>query len=197
VHKLVIASHNQGKVKEIQEILEGLPLEIIPIGLYPGFIMPEEDGKTFTANAVKKAQAVAGFTGEMSLADDSGLEVLALNREPGVLSARYAGEDCDPQANNRLLLEKMKDIPRHQREAQFRCVIALAIPSGKTYTVEDSCQGLITESPEGELGFGYDPLFFYIPASRTFAAMSAEEKNLVSHRGKAMRKIRKLLEELL
>ncbi len=197
MRKLVIASYNRGKIEEIKNFLIELPLEVVSIEAYSGFTMPEEDGKTFTANAIKKAEAVALYTKEISLADDSGLEVPALNKEPGVYSARYAGEDCDSTANNRLLLQRMKPVPREKRQAHFRCVIALVIPGGKIYTVEESCQGLITENLKGEKGFGYDPLFYFEPAGRTFAEMSGEEKNRVSHRGKAMQEIRKLLKELL
>ncbi|MCJ7806059.1 MAG: XTP/dITP diphosphatase [Clostridia bacterium] len=195
--KLILATGNRNKVSEIRALLQDLPVEILTIEDYPSLVMPEEDQPTFAGNAAKKAQAVARHTGEISLADDSGLEVTALDGRPGVRSARYAGEDSNYTANNRLLLEELKNVPLKKRRACFKCVVAVAVPDDQTYITEESCPGRIAGSPQGEGGFGYDPLFIYEPAGVTFAEMTAEEKNKVSHRGRALHRTRELLERLL
>ncbi len=195
--KIILATGNRHKVSEIKALLEGLPLKILTLEDYPGMVMPEEDRPTFSGNAEKKAEAVARATGEMALADDSGLEVDFLNGRPGVLSARYAGEDQDDEANNCLLLKELLNVPQKERTASFKCAIAVAVPGDQTYIVEESCTGSIVQSRRGEGGFGYDPLFYYEPAGATFAELPAEEKNMVSHRGKALRRTRELLERLL
>ncbi len=159
--------------------------------------MPEEDQPTFAGNAAKKAKTVAQITGEMALADDSGLEVDALEGRPGVRSSRFAGKEGDYAENNRLLLKELKDVPYEKRSARFVCAVAVAVPDNQTYIIEENCPGRIAESLQGEKGFGYDPLFIYEPAGVTFAEMSTEEKNRVSHRGRALRRTRVLLERLL
>ena len=195
--KLVIATGNINKLEEIKVLLQGLPLEIVTIDSYPGLEMPEEDRDTFYGNAAKKAETVSAFTGEMALADDSGLEVDALGCRPGVHSARYAGKEGDYEANNRLLLEELKGIPPEKRSARFVAVIAIAAPGKKTKSVRGICPGRIAEEPRGSGGFGYDPLFIYEPAGMTFAEMPAEKKNMVSHRARALRQARELLGRLL
>jgi len=195
--KLVLATGNRNKVREIKDLLPGLPLEVQTLKDYPGLVLPEEDRSTFAGNAVKKAEAVSTATGELALADDSGLAVDALGGRPGVHSARYAGEDGNCEANNLLLLKELKGVPMEQRSASFICAIAVAVPGDQTYILEESCPGRITLSLQGKGGFGYDPLFFYEAAGKTFAEMSAEEKNKVSHRGKALRRTRELLDRLL
>lgn len=195
--KLVLATGNKNKVLELRALLQGLPMELSTLEDYPGMVMPEEDQPTFTGNAAKKAEAFANYSGEISLADDSGLEVDALEGRPGVRSARYAGEESNYIANNLLLLEELKDLPSEQRGAQFVCAIAVTVPGDKTYIIEENCPGRIAESLQGEGGFGYDPLFIYEPAGVTFAELTAEEKNAVSHRGRALRRTRELLEHLL
>ena len=195
--KLVIATGNKNKLEEIKVLLQGLPLEIVTIDSYPGLIMPEEDRDTFYGNAAKKAETVSAFTGELALADDSGLEVDALGCRPGVHSARYAGKEGDYEANNRLLLEELKGTPPEKRSARFVAVIAIAAPGGKTKSVRGICPGRIAEEPRGSGGFGYDPLFIYEPAGMTFAEMPAEKKNMVSHRARALRQARELLGRLL
>lgn len=197
MRKLVLATGNENKVYEIKELLRGLPVEILTLKDFTGISMPEEDRPSFGGNAAKKAETVSGATGEMALADDSGLAVDALGGRPGVHSARYAGENGNYEANNRLLLEELKDVPPEQRSARFVCAIAVAVPGDQTYIIEEDCPGWIAESPRGEGGFGYDPLFIYEPAGKTFAQMTPEEKNRVSHRGKALRRTRELLERLL
>ncbi len=195
--KLVLATGNRNKVQEIKDLLQGLPLEVLTLKDYPGLVLPEEDRSTFAGNAVKKAETVSRATGELALADDSGLAVDALGGRPGVHSARYAGEDGNYEANNLLLLKELKGVPMEQRSASFICAIAVAVPGDQTHILEESCPGRITLSLQGKGGFGYDPLFFYEAAGKTFAEMSAEEKNKVSHRGKALRRTRELLDRLL
>lgn len=197
MNSLVLATRNRGKVREIEELLAGLPLEVISLQERPDIPEVEENLPTFAGNAVKKAEAAARASGEMALADDSGLEVDALDGMPGVLSARFAGSGAGDQTNNRLLLEKLKGVPPEKRGARFRCAVALAIPGGTTHLIEESCPGRIAEAPRGSGGFGYDPLFIYEPAGLTFAEMEPGGKNEVSHRGKALRGVRLLLEQLL
>jgi XTP/dITP diphosphohydrolase len=194
--KLVLATGNKNKITELNKLLTGLPFVIETIDNYPGLVMPEEDQPTFAGNAAKKAEVVSSFSGEMALADDSGLEVDALGGRPGIYSARYAGEEGNYIANNRLLLKELSGLPPIQRAARFVCAIAIVIPGDQTYIIEESCPGLIAEELKGDGGFGYDPLFIYEPAGRTFAEMGAAEKNKISHRGRALKRVRELLENL-
>jgi XTP/dITP diphosphohydrolase len=194
--KLVLATGNKNKVYELQELLAGLTFTIVTIGDYPGLVMPEEDQPTFAGNAALKAEAVSNYCGEIALADDSGLEVDALGGRPGVYSARYAGEEGNYAANNRLLLQELSGLPPEQRAARFVCAIAITIPGDHTYIIEESCPGVIAEELKGTGGFGYDPLFIYEPAGLTFAEMSAAEKNRVSHRGRALIRAKELLAKL-
>ncbi len=195
--RLVLATRNEGKVKEIREALSGLEVDLLTLSDFPEVPEVHEDGATFSENAKKKALTVAKFTGLPALADDSGLEVDALGGMPGVRSARFAGEGADDDANNRKLLELLKGLPPERRTARFRCVLALAFPDGEVYTVEGTCEGLIAEEPAGEGGFGYDPLFLIPEEGRTFAQMTREEKNSLSHRGRALRKLREVLHQLI
>jgi XTP/dITP diphosphohydrolase len=195
--KLVLATGNRNKVAELKELLKGFNLQIATIDDYPGLVMPEEDRPDLAGNAAKKAEAVSAFTGEIALADDSGLEVEALGGRPGVHSARYAGEDGNYEANNRKLLSELEGIPKERRGARFACAIAIAVPGDKTYVVKEYCPGRIAEAPSGKGGFGYDPLFIYEPTGVSFAEMSAQDKNKVSHRGRALLSARDLLADLL
>ena len=191
---LVLASNNAHKIRELSELLDDR-FRMISMR-EAGFAEEiEENGQTFEENAVLKARAVAKATGLCALADDSGLSVDALDGAPGVLSARFAGAHGDDRANNALLIEKMADVPAEDRTAQFVCAMALALPNGDIRTVEGTCPGVITFSPRGEGGFGYDPYFEYL-SGETFAEMPAEEKNRVSHRANAMRAMLPLLEKL-
>lgn len=194
--KLVLATANQNKLIEIKELLQGLPVQVATIAEYPGLKMPEEDQPTFKGNAAKKAEAVSNFTGEIALADDSGLEVEALGWRPGVYSARYAGEEGNYAANNRLLLQELKGVPPEKRGARFTCAIAICVPGDQTYLVEAHCPGRITEALTGVGGFGYDPLFLFEPSGLTFAEMGAAEKNQVSHRGRALNLAREQLQQI-
>ncbi len=195
--KIVLATNNRNKAVEIKQLLEGWDIEVLTLQDYPGLEMPGEDRPDFAGNAAKKAEAVASYTGLPAMADDSGLEVDALGGRPGVRSARYAGENSSDRENNELLLKELAGLPPEERGARFRCAVAMAVPGKETRVVEGSCPGRIAEKPDGEGGFGYDPVFIYEPEGITFARMSSEAKNRVSHRGKALQKARKLLKELL
>jgi XTP/dITP diphosphohydrolase len=157
----------------------------------------EEDGRTFEENAIKKAREVSAATGLPALADDTGLEVDALDGAPGVFSARYAGEPPDYDSNNEKLLHELEGVRDEERTARFRCVIALAMPGGEVRTVEGTTRGRILRARRGDGGFGYDPLFLPDGFSKTYAEMSAKEKNACSHRGRAVRAARAMLEDVL
>jgi len=191
--ELVIATTNKGKLREIRELLEGLDINVMGLADFAGCPDVVEDGATFRENALKKARAIAAFTGKATLADDSGLAVDALDGAPGVYSARFAGKDADDSKNNRKLLKLLKDTPESGRGARFVCVMALAGPGIKEVTVRGEVRGRITREPRGESGFGYDPLFCYHRAGMTFAEMGPVEKNKVSHRGRALGKIKVIL----
>ena len=185
---LVIASRNENKTAEIRELLSGFPITIKNLDDFGPIPEVEEDGQTFDENAYKKASFTARVLGHPALADDSGLVVDALNGAPGVLSARYAGPDATNEQRFRKLLQEMEGIT--SRKAAFECVISLAVPTGPALTYEGRCEGLITESPVGTNGFGYDPVFFYPPLKKTFAELTRKEKGRVSHRGKALEEFR-------
>ncbi len=194
---LVLATKNKDKIREITPELAGLGLEIKSTLDYPEVPEVEEDADSFEGNALKKARVVAEVTGELVLADDSGLEVGALDGRPGVRSARYAGAHGDYLANNRKLLEELQGVQQQDRQARFRCLIAVGPFSGEFRTVEGTVAGSILEEARGENGFGYDPVFFYSAAGKSFAEMTEQEKNAVSHRGAAVRKAKALLDNHL
>jgi XTP/dITP diphosphohydrolase len=181
---IVLATRNQGKIREIQEILRGADIELRSLNDFGPIPEAVEDGETFDDNAYKKALFTARVLGLPAMADDSGLVVEALGGAPGVRSARYAGEEASDRDNIAKLLREMTG--EKNRRAVFQCVISIAVPSGPALTYEGRCEGEITTSPRGEEGFGYDPVFFYPPAGRTFAEMTLAEKNQVSHRGRAL-----------
>ncbi len=185
---LVIATRNPGKTAEIRALLEGFAIDVRNLTDFGPIPEVVEDGATFDENAYKKSSFTARVLGLPALADDSGLTVAALNGAPGVLSARYAGEDAGDAGRCRKLLAEMHG--RSDRRAAFECVISLAVPSGPALTYEGRCEGLIAERPSGENGFGYDPLFYYPPFKKTFAELTREEKSRVSHRGLALRELR-------
>ncbi|MHB8927644.1 MAG: XTP/dITP diphosphatase [Bacillota bacterium] len=198
MRKLVLATRNAGKEHELKALLAGLPLEVVSLRNYPDVPELVEDGDTFAANAAAKARQAAAFTGEMALADDSGLEVDALAGRPGVHSARFAGPRANDADRNAKLLEMLEGVPTERRTARFKAAMAVAWPGGGCglpglLEVEEACEGLITEAPRGDGGHGFDPVFLYGPAGRTFAEMTIDEKNEVSHRGRAARTIRGLL----
>ncbi len=192
---LVIATGNPGKINEIQELLTGFPIEIKNLDDFGPIPEVAEDGKTFDENAYKKASFTAKILGIPALADDSGLMVEALGGAPGVLSARYAGENATDAQRVAKLLKEMKD--QTHRNAAFGCVISIAVPSGPALTYEARCEGLIAEQPAGQNGFGYDPIFFYPPLNKTFGQLTLEEKSQVSHRGKALNELKQEFDKVL
>lgn len=194
--KLMIASRNQKKKKELQQILSDLNFELLSLDDLPPLPEVEEDGMTFTENAVKKAVTVAQQTGLLTLADDSGLSVDALQGAPGVFSARYSGPEANDEKNNQKLLLALEDIPDANRTARFVCVIALASPDGQVQTVEGSCEGRIDNILRGNAGFGYDPLFIPEGFEVSFAQLDPSIKNTISHRGKALERIKPILESI-
>lgn len=194
---LLIATRNNKKKRELQSILSSWDINILTLDDME--TMPEiiEDGVTFVDNAVKKARTIAQLSGCTTLADDSGLEVDALGGEPGVYSARFSGPEADDNKNNRKLLDMMRDVAAEERTARFICVIAVAAPDGSVQTVEGVCAGKIGMYAKGENGFGYDPLFIPAGFDRTFAELADDEKNRISHRGKALQEAKKILPALL
>ncbi|MFH1784545.1 MAG: RdgB/HAM1 family non-canonical purine NTP pyrophosphatase [bacterium] len=189
--EIVLATKNKNKVKEIRKILRGLPIRILFIKDLPDVI---EDRKTLKGNAVKKAKEIAKYTNKTALADDSGLEVKALNNKPGIKSARFAGPKCNYMDNNKKLLRLMKN--KTNRNATFKCVMALATPKGKTTTVLGIVKGTISTKMQGKNGFGYDPVFIYPPYNKTFAQIPLKTKNKISHRALALEKIRQIIEKM-
>ncbi len=192
---LVLATNNPGKVVELRRLLAGLPFDIVSArdALGRAFHV-EETSDTFRGNATLKARAACEATGLLSVADDSGIEVDALGGRPGVRSARYAGEGASDAENNKRLLEELSGVSEPRRGARFRCAIALARPQGEVRVVEADCAGSILFAPRGTRGFGYDPLFWVHELGASFGELSAEEKDRVSHRGRALAKLRHLLE---
>jgi XTP/dITP diphosphohydrolase len=194
--ELVLATKNDHKIDEIRQIMSGFPIEILTYSDLPIFPDVVEDGNSFDANALKKAWTVCAATGKMALADDSGLEVYYLGGLPGVRSARFAGEDADYDANNKKLLELMKHLrSEDQRVAAFRCAVAIVSPWGMEILVEGHCEGHIGHRERGTGGFGYDPLFIPRGYDKTFAEMPPEQKDRISHRGKAIRAAREELQK--
>ncbi|MDY6973750.1 MAG: XTP/dITP diphosphatase [Thermodesulfobacteriota bacterium] len=192
---LVLATRNEGKVDEFRGLFSDFDVRIMGLQDFGPIPRVEEDGETFEDNAVKKASLTARFLGLPAFADDSGLMVKALGGIPGVHSARYAGEDASDELNNLKLLEAMEGV--NDRQATFVCVIAIAVPMGWALLYEGRCEGLITRELMGDLGFGYDPLFYYPPLKKTFAQVSMKEKNSISHRGKAMTELRNEFDKVL
>jgi XTP/dITP diphosphohydrolase len=192
--KLLLATNNQGKVREYQALLEGIHYQIVTLSEQGITTVVEEAGGSFEENARLKATALAKESGLLSLADDSGLEVDALGGEPGSLSHRYAGEGATDADRINYLLSKLKNIPEKARTAQFRCVIAIASPEGKVKHCSGICRGLITTKLMGKQGFGYDPVFYLPELGKTMAELLPEEKNRISHRARAAEKARELLE---
>jgi len=193
--RLVLATSNAGKLSEMRRLLHELPVRVSSITSVLGHCPEvEETGGTFAANAELKARAACDSTGLMALADDSGLEVDALGGQPGVRSRRFAGEEASDADNNALLLRKLAHTPEPERTARFRCVIALATPSGGLHCVAGTSEGVILNAPRGRGGFGYDPLFSPLGLGGvSFAELEPEQKDALSHRGQALRKLRLLL----
>jgi len=182
---LLVATRNRGKVREFGELLAGSGMDLRGLADVAGAPRVVEDGATYLENARAKALAAARFAGLPALADDSGLEVDALEGAPGVRSARFAGPAATDTDNVALLLRRLAGVPAARRTARFRCVIVVARADGRTLHAEGTCEGTIAEGARGMDGFGYDPVFYYPPAGRTFAELPASEKNRVSHRARA------------
>jgi XTP/dITP diphosphohydrolase len=196
--EIVLATRNKNKIEEIRRITADLPITILSLDNFPDCPETVEDRDTFEGNAAKKAIEVCRCTGKPALADDSGLEVDALNGAPGVYSARYADEGGKSDIRNyEKLLAELKDIPDEKRSAQFVCCMALAFPSGLTKTFIGYAKGCIGHEPKGKTGFGYDPVFIPENKKITFAEMTGEEKDSLSHRGKALEKLAEFLHLLL
>ena len=194
--KLLLATNNKGKLEELRVLFEDIPFELVSpaeIGLK---LDVDESGKTYAANARLKALAFAQASGLLTLADDSGLEVDALDGAPGILSSRYAGPKADDKKRVAFLLSKIEEVPWEKRTACFKCVMAIATPSGEIKTSSGTCKGIITLFPEGDNGFGYDPIFYIPEFKKTVAALPPEIKNRISHRARAAVGARKILAEM-
>ena len=188
ITELVLASGNKGKIAEFQRLLEELDIQVHSMKEYPEIGEIVEDGSTFAENALIKARTVCKAAGKPALADDSGLMVDALDGAPGIYSARFAGEQHNDDDNNAKLLQLMEPVANDNRTAQFFCAIAIVLPDGREYIVEGTCPGIILRELKGQGGFGYDPLFYVPELDKTFAELTMEEKNRISHRGHANRK---------
>lgn len=191
--KLIFATGNENKMREIREILEGRGYEILSMKEAGIDIDVEENGKTFSENALIKARAISEASGELVLADDSGLEIDALGGEPGIYSARYMGHDTSYVEKNNNLIQRLEGVPDEKRTARFVCAMAAVFPDGREEVVVGTMEGRIGYEIAGENGFGYDPIFYLPEYGKTSAEISPEEKNAISHRGKALRAIAELL----
>ena len=193
--EIVVASNNQGKVKEIDSLLNNLNIKVVSLkDVFDKEVAIEETGSTFEENAIIKAEAVSRMVHKIVIADDSGLEIDALNKEPGVQSARYLGYDTPYTIKNSYLLELLKG--QTQRSARYVCAMALAIPNQKTIVFKETMEGEIAYTPAGENGFGYDPIFYFPELAMTAAQMTLEEKNIHSHRAKALKKVVEIIKEM-
>lgn len=192
---LVLATRNKGKTREFAELLNHPSIEIRNLDDFGPIPEVVEDGATFDDNAYKKSSFTARILGYPALADDSGLCVDALGGAPGVISARYAGENATDAENVRKMLDAVKN--EKNRKAAFKCVISIAVPGGAALTYEGECKGVIIDEPKGDNGFGYDPIFYYPELGKTFAQLSIEEKGRVSHRGKALQELAKEMEKII
>ena len=191
--KIIFATGNQNKMKEIREILADMDVEVVSMkeaGIHADIV---EDGNSFEENAEIKAKTICEMTGEITLADDSGLEIDYLNKEPGIYSARYMGEDTSYRIKNGNLIQRLEGVPDEKRTARFVCAVAAAFPDGTVKIVRETMEGRIGYEEKGENGFGYDPIFYLPEYGCTSAELSMEEKNKISHRGKALRAIRDVL----
>jgi XTP/dITP diphosphohydrolase len=195
--KIVFASRNEGKVKEVKEMLAGTGIELVSLDSYTSLPEIVEDGGSFLENALKKAIIISGITGEMVLADDSGLQVDFLNGEPGIYSSRYAGKKATDEENNFRLLAELRNVPAEKRVASFQCVLVLYRKNGTYESFEGTWQGRIIGEKRGSNGFGYDPIFFVPELGMTAAELPVEIKNKLSHRGQAFAKLKsRLVSEL-
>jgi len=192
--EILIATNNLGKVKEIKDILGIHKIKILTMKDFPHLPKVEEDGKTYQENAFKKAVKISEYTGKICLADDSGLEIDYLKGKPGIYSSRWGNSDVE-RINK--VLNLLENIPVNKRNAKFVCVAVLVFPDGKTYSVKEECNGIIGFQPKGEHGFGYDPIFLLPEYEKTFAELGDKIKNQISHRGKAMRRMINIINNLV
>ena len=193
--KVIFGTGNEGKMKEIREILGDLDIELLSLkdaGIHADIV---EDGKTFEENALIKARAICKLAGEMVLADDSGLEIDYLNKEPGIYSARYMGEDTSYHIKNKSLIDRLEGVPDEKRTARFVCAIAAVFPDGKELVVRGTVEGIIGYEEKGENGFGYDPIFYVDEFGCSTAELTEKQKNQISHRGKALRAMKEKLNQ--
>lgn len=198
MQELIIASRNQGKVNEIKELLAGLPFKVTSLLDHPHLPDVLEDGKTYKANALKKAREIALYTGQWTMADDSGIEVKALGNAPGIYSSRFAGQGASEARRNRKLFQMLQHVPPSRRQARYRCVIALVDGHGKELgVVQGTCSGYITTEERGKNGFGFDPLFLLNRYHKTFGELDPSIKAKISHRARSLKKFRQLLENSL
>lgn len=195
--EILIATNNEGKKKDFETLFKPLGLKVLTLNDIDRKIDVEETGITFEENAILKAETVAEILGRVVIADDSGLEIDALDGAPGVYSARYAGPDCIDEDNIDKVLQELNVTPLEERTARFRCVLAVAGPTIKTTTFSGNCEGLVINQRKGTSGFGYDPIFYISEKSRTMAQLSAEEKSKISHRGAALAQLQKEIPSLL
>jgi XTP/dITP diphosphohydrolase len=191
--ELLVATRNHGKVREIRKALRGKGFRIRSLRDFEDVPDVEEDGRTFGENALKKARFYSRFFNLLTVSDDSGLVVDSLNGRPGIYSARFAGEKATDQENNKKLLSLMENVPPSRRDARFRCAIAIVSPRGEEEVVEGGCRGKIGFKEVGKKGFGYDPLFILPQLKKTVAQLTLDEKNRVSHRGKALKKLKRVI----
>ena len=193
--EIIVASTNQGKIKEIKAMLKDIDIEVVSMkDVLEQELEIEETGTTFKENALIKAQTIANIVNKPVLADDSGLEVDALDKQPGIYSARFLGADTSYNIKNQYIIDALKD---KERTARFVCALALVIPGQEPILIEETMEGLINDKIEGANGFGYDPIFYFPPCQMTSAMMSMEEKNKYSHRAKALKKLYTILKEIL
>lgn len=195
--ELLLATGNEGKTREIKQMLKGLGLKIILLKDFPHLPKLNEEGTTCRENAIYKAKTICELTGKLTLADDSGLEVAALEGKPGVYSAHFAGKGASDEENNYHLLELLGELSLPQRKARFRCIMALASPQGWIKISEGECSGLIGFKSQGRFGFGYDPLFIIPEYNRTFAELPPSLKNKLSHRSRALKKVQVMVKEVV
>ena len=198
MRRLVLASRNKGKLQELRELLAGLPVEVTGLEAYPDAPEVLEDGATFAANALLKAKLIAAHTGELTLADDSGLEVDALNGEPGVYSARYGQSGWNDRQRYEYLLSRLSEVALKDCSARFRCAVALYDPkSDRLAQADGTVEGLIVNEPRGANGFGYDPIFYLPEYQQTMAELESTHKNRLSHRGRALRRLMPKIKEFI
>lgn len=193
MRELVLATNNEHKIREISQIIKNLPIRLLTKKDFQDFPEIEETGDKLEDNAVLKARGIHTYTGFPAMADDSGLEVMALDGAPGVMSARYAGPGCSFRDNNEKLLRELKEVPVDRRQAVFRCVMAICFKPEDVELIEGRVEGFITTEIRGEKGFGYDPVFYLPEYDQTFAEMDPEQKNRISHRALAVQKASEVL----